>query len=186
MANNAGNIIVSEMLELYHATTREQGGIDLEIGVFRRGTDHDNRTVLHRMEQGILLRARKSMNLIDEQDGATVVCKQAMLRFIDLAAQVFHRTGNCRDLDELASRMFSDDVRKRGLASAGRTVENHAGKNIVLDSATKPGIGSDRLFLPNIFVQRIRAHANGKRRVLERALSLGGRKQSVHIYCSLI
>ena len=50
-----GNVLVFKMLKLHHATAREQCRVDLEVRILRRGANHNNGTVLNRMQQCILL-----------------------------------------------------------------------------------------------------------------------------------
>ena len=61
-----GNVLVLKVFEFHHATTREQCRVDLKVRVFRRGANHNDGTVLNCMQQGILLRLREAVNLIDE------------------------------------------------------------------------------------------------------------------------
>ncbi len=90
------------------------------------------------MEQRILLGTAEAVNLVDEQDGAAVERHEPALGLIDLTAKILDRTSDRRNLDELAARMRCDDMRERGLTRAGRPVENHAGKHIMLNGGTKP------------------------------------------------
>ena len=90
------------------------------------------------MQQGILLRLRKAMNLVDKQDGATVVRIQTRLCLVDHATQVLHGTRDGADLDKLTLGMVGDNVGQRRLARTGRPVQYHARKHIVLDRGTQP------------------------------------------------
>ena len=61
-----GDILVFEVLKLHNATTREQRRVDLEVRILRRSANHNDGTVLNCMQQGILLRLREAVDLIDE------------------------------------------------------------------------------------------------------------------------
>ena len=124
------------MLKLHHATTREQRRVDLEVRVLRRGANHNDGAVLNRMQQGILLRLREAMNLVDEQDGATVVGIQARLGLVNHATQVLHGTRDGADLDKLALGMVGDNVGQRRLARTGRPIQNHTRQNVMLNRST--------------------------------------------------
>ena len=50
-----GYVLVLKVFKFHHTTTREQRRVDLEVRVLRRGTNHNDGTVLNRMQQCILL-----------------------------------------------------------------------------------------------------------------------------------
>ena len=64
--NKRGDILILQMLKLHHAPTRQQCRVDLEVRILRRSANHNDGTVLNCMQQGILLRLREAVNLIDE------------------------------------------------------------------------------------------------------------------------
>ena len=64
--NKRGDILILQMFKLHHASARQQCRIDLEVRVLRRSANHNDGTVLNCMQQGILLRLREAVNLIDE------------------------------------------------------------------------------------------------------------------------
>ena len=133
-----GDILVFKMLKLHHATAREQCRVDLEVRILRRGANHNDGTVLNRMQQGILLRLGEAVNLVDKQDGAAVVGIQARLGLVNHAAKILHGTRHGADLDKLALGMVGDNVGQRRLTRTGRPVQNHARKHVVLDRGTQP------------------------------------------------
>ena len=114
------------MLKLYHAPTRQQCRVDLEVRVLGRGANHNDGTVLNGVQQGILLRLRKTVNLVDKQDGAAVIRIQARLCLVDHATQVLHGARHGADLDKLALGMVGDNVGQRRLARTGGPIQNYA------------------------------------------------------------
>ena len=78
------------------------------------------------MQKRILLRLRKTVNLVDEQDGTAVIRIQARPCLVDHATQVLHGTRDGADLDKLALGMVGDDMRQRRLARTGGPIQNHA------------------------------------------------------------
>ena len=78
------------------------------------------------------------MNLVDKQDGTTVIRIQASLCLVDHATQVLHGTRDGADLDKLALGMVGDNMGQRRLTRTGRPVQNHARKHIVLNRGTQP------------------------------------------------
>ena len=77
------------------------------------------------MQKRILLRLRKTVNLVDEQDGTAVIRIQARLCLVDHATQVLHGARHGADLDKLALGMVGDNVGQRRLARTGRPVQYH-------------------------------------------------------------
>ena len=90
------------------------------------------------MQQGVLLRLGKAVNLIDKQNGAAVIGIQARLGLVNHAAQVLHGAPHGADLDKLALGMVGDNVGQRRLARTGRPVQNHARQHVVLNRGTQP------------------------------------------------
>ena len=136
--NECGDILVFKMVKFHHATTREQCRVDLKVRILRRSANHNDGTVLNRMQQGVLLRLGKAVNLIDKQNGAAVIGIQARLSLVNHAAQVLHGARHGADLDKLALGMVGDNVGQRRLARTGRPVQNHARQHVVLNRGTQP------------------------------------------------
>ena len=168
------------MLELHHAPAREEGGIHLEIRVLGRRADHDDGAILDSMEQGILLRARKTVDLVDKEDGLASVGEKPVLGLIDLSTQVLDRSRNGRDLHELALGMGGDDAGEGRFARARRSVEDHAREHVMLDRRTKPRPGADGFGLADVLIERRRPHADRKRGALEGTLAIVVTEQIVH------
>ena len=55
VTDNASDVLIAEVFKLNDTPARKKCRIDLKVGIFRRGTDHDHGTVLNCMEQGVLL-----------------------------------------------------------------------------------------------------------------------------------
>ena len=90
------------------------------------------------MQQGILLRLGKAMNLIDKKNGAAVVRIQARLSLVDHATKILYGARHSADLDKLALSMVGDNMCQRRLARTGRPIQNHTGKHVVFDRGTQP------------------------------------------------
>lgn len=130
--------VIADGLELDDARTGDERGIDLEEGILRRRANQDYDAIFDGVQQGILLRAREAVNLVDEEDGATLEGKEPLLCRLDLASQVCHRTRDGRDLDKGGVRGIGDDMRDGCLARARRPEENDRGKRVVGDRASEP------------------------------------------------
>ena len=132
------------------------------------------------MQQGILLRLGKAVNLIDEKNGTAVVGIQARLGLVNHAAQVLYGARHGADLDKLTLGMVGDNMGQRRLARTGGAVQNHTRQHIVLNRGAQPRALTDGLLLAHILVERIGAHTHRKRGILKRALARRGRKKVVH------
>ncbi len=90
------------------------------------------------MQQGILLRLREAMNLVDEKNGATVIGIQTRLGLVNHAAQVLYGARHSADLDKLTLSMVGDNVGQRRLARTGRPIQNHTRQHVMLNRGTQP------------------------------------------------
>ena len=120
------------------------------------------------------------MYLVHKEDCATAQGEQATLGSLYLAPEVLHSARDGRDLDKLRVRRVSDDARKRGLARAGRAVENHRGERVVLDCRAKPAAGTNGLGLAHVFLEGLRTHARGERGVHRALVALYVGEEVVH------
>ena len=48
--DQCGNVLVLKVFKFHNTTTRKQCRIDLKVRVLRRGTNHNDGTVLNRMQ----------------------------------------------------------------------------------------------------------------------------------------
>ena len=164
-AHELGHRDVVERLQLHHARAADKRRVNLEVGVLGGGTDEDDDAVLHGVEQRVLLRAAEAVDLVHEEDGARAARHEPALRGVDLAAQVLDGARDGRNLHELRVRGVGNDARERGLARAGRAVEDDAREHVVLDGATQPRVRAHRLLLAHVLGQRLRPHPHRQRRV---------------------
>ena len=154
---------IAQAMQLDNARTRDQRRVHLEKRVFGGGADQDHHPIFDSMEQGILLSTVEAMNFIHEQDGADTAVYQALVCFGYFTAQIGHRAANGGNLDEMRMRGFGDNVRDGGLARSRRPVQDHRGKGVGLYGATQPRAFAQGIFLADKVVERLRAHAHGKR-----------------------
>ena len=120
------------------------------------------------------------MNLVDKQDGATVVRIQTRLGLVNHAAKILYGARHGADFDKLTLGMVGDNMCQRRLARTGRPVQNHTRQHVVLNCGTQPRALTDGLFLAHILVERIGPHAHRERRILKGTLARRGRKKVVH------
>ena len=122
------------------------------------------------------------MDLVDEQDRAPVKIEKATACLLDLATQVLHRSGDGRDLDELAFRMRRNDVGQCGFARTCGAIKNDTRQHVVLDGRPEPRAGADGLLLAHVLVKGRGAHANGKRGMAQTLRLLFCREQGIGIH----
>ena len=58
------NVLRREWLQHKDLAAREQGGVDLKRGVFRRGADQDDAAALHKRQKSVLLCLVETVNLV--------------------------------------------------------------------------------------------------------------------------
>ena len=105
------------------------------------------------------------MNFIHEEDGALAELAAAILGGGDGGADVGHAGQHRVDGDEVRPCGVGDDARQRGLAGAGRPVEDHRAELVGLDRAAQQPARPHDVLLADELVQRARAHPGGKRRL---------------------
>jgi hypothetical protein len=66
-------LLHGKWLELVDLSSRQEGGVDLEVGVLRRRTDQRDHSLLDAGQERILLRLVEAMDLVEEQDRALPV-----------------------------------------------------------------------------------------------------------------
>ena len=172
--------VVVQGLQLHHAASADERRVDLEVGVLGGGADEHHRAVLHGVQQGVLLAAVEAVDLVHKEDRPPAEGEQAGLGGLDLPAEVLDRAGDGADLHELGVRGVRDDARERGLAGAGRAVEDDRRERVVLDGAPEPAAGAHGLRLPDEAVERVGPHAGRERRVLVSARGLYVGEERVH------
>ena len=132
------------------------------------------------MKQGVLLAARETVDLIDEENRALAVHEQALACSVNLAAQVLDGARNGADLHEHGVGALGDNMCDRGLARAGGAVQDHGGERVALDCATKPGTLADCLLLTDDLRHGAGTHAHGQRRSLEANLIVYLCEEAIH------
>ena len=155
--------------KLKDAAAADQRFVDLEVGVFGGGADEDDRAVLDPGQQRILLGLVEAVYLVDKEDGALAVVLGPFLGLGHCAANLLDAGEHGVQGDEVGACVVLAMTRaKRGLAGAGRAVEDEAAQLIGLDGAAQQTARPDDVLLADKLVQRARPHARGQRRfVLE-------------------
>ena len=118
------NIFFCKRLQLKNARSGKQRPIYFKIRIFRRCTDQDDRTILHKRKQIILLSFIKSVDLIYEQDGLLTVHSLHLFCFGNHFFHIFFTRSRCIDLGKFRTGRVGNYFGKRGLPSSRRTIKN--------------------------------------------------------------
>ena len=90
----------------------------------RRRADHDDRALFDVGQEHVLLRLVEAVNLVDEEDGAPAPHLEPVPRAGDGVANLGDAAGRGVQRVEGRAGVLGDDAGERGLAGAGRAVED--------------------------------------------------------------
>ena len=186
LARDRKEIVLRERLELEDAAAADERLVDLKIGVLGGRADQDDRAVLDPRQQRVLLGLVEAVNFVHKEDGALGKLAAAILRGGDGRANVCDARQHGVDGDEVRPRGVGDDARKRGLAGAGRPVEDDGAELIGLNCAAQQPARPDDVFLADELVERARAHPRGEGRFFFSQLGATGVKEAVGLVHDLI
>ena len=122
-------------LELEDRGPGEEGAVDVEIGVLRSGGDEGQLTVLHELQQGLLLLLVEVLDLIQVQKDAAG--GQEGPHVGDDVLDVLE--GGCGGVEPVEGLVgaLGDEVRHRGLAGTRRAVEDHVHRGAALNETAQ-------------------------------------------------
>ena len=144
--------------------TRTECSIYFKIRIFSSSANQYDNSLLNGRKQRILLRARETMNLIDEHNGANTLTQQRFIGAGDNFAQFGNRASNGRQSFKLRVRRMRNNVSKRGFSHARRAIQKKRCKRIVVNCLIKPGAFPANILLTNNFAQTARTHTPCKGR----------------------
>ena len=159
------DVLAGERLQLEDAGAGDQRAVDLEVRVLGGRADEDHGAVLDEREEVVLLRLVEAVDLVDEEDGLPAVAAVVLLRAGDDLLEVLLSGDGRVHLLEVGLRGVRDDLREGRLAGARRAVKDEGAELVGPDRAVEQGARGDDLLLADDFVEGLRAHAGGQRRV---------------------
>ena len=168
-----------ERFETEQGGTTAQRGVDLEEGVLGGGADQGQRPVLDRRQQGILLRLREPVDLVEEQDRSLSPLAESVAGTLDRGTHVLDAGVHRRHLLERPRRAAGDRQRERRLARPGRAPQQDRRQPVGLDEDAQWPAGSDEVILADDVVDRARAQSGSKRSAAAAQLLPRGREQVV-------
>jgi len=156
-------VFTLERLELEHPASADQRLVHFEKGIFRGGSDQDDRAVLHPGQEGVLLGAVPSVHLVYKENRPPAVEPFLVFGRGDGVAYLLNAGEHRVQGDEIAFCMVRDNPGKRCFTGPGRSVENDRGELIRLNGAAEEAAGADYMILADIFFKISGAHACGQR-----------------------
>ncbi len=155
-----------ERLEAKQGAARPEWRVHLEVRVFGRGTDEGQGPVLDGRKQGVLLRPREPVDLVEEENGSAIVKATPFHGPVDDLADVSDTSGHRRQLFESPMRGAGDGEGEGGLTGARWAPEDGAREAIGFDQCAKWSARTDEVILPDDIVDRARAKTSRQWRPL--------------------
>ena len=103
-------IVFLERLEHVELTTGEQRANHLERGILGGSTNQRDNALLDSSQEGILLRLGETMNLVDKQNGRSLVEESAFLGLLNHIAHILHTTRHSRECIEGCFELVGNDL----------------------------------------------------------------------------
>ena len=127
------DIFITERFQFKNDGAGKESSIYFEIRIFSSCTDQNDRTVLHKWKQVILLAFVETVNLINEKNRFFAIhAKTVLCLFYDF----FHvfLTGDCRiDLGKTCTGSICDYLGEGSLSGSGRSIENNRSQLVSFD-----------------------------------------------------
>ena len=124
MLQGSEDVVHRHRLHHVHAAARQQRGVQLERGVLGGRTDEHDGAALDMRQERILLRLVEAVHLVDEQHGAAALGEtvRGLGQHLSHVGQAGKHGG---DRAEIGVGVLRQQQRKRGLAAARRTPQDH-------------------------------------------------------------
>ena len=162
VAGDAAQVGGFQVAELEEAAARDEGPVDREVGVLRRGSDQHHRAVLDPGQQSVLLGLVEPVYLVDEQGGPVVVEAAPVLGLLHGPAYIGDPGEDGVDGGEVGLGRVGDDVGQRRLAGAGGPVEDQGGELVGLDGPSQEAARTQDVVLAHELVEGARPQPGGQ------------------------
>ena len=175
-----------------HRGPGEERSHDLEARILGRGPDQDDGATLHVGKKSVLLRLVEPVDLVAEEDRASVRGPPPLLRLLDDLPHPRHALGDGRERHERGVRPVGNQSGQRRLSAARRSPEDHTPGIARLDHGAQGLSVPEDVFMASKLLQRSGAHAGREgsvggglgsgisRRRIRRRLSLGKQTEITH------
>ena len=154
-ADRLQGVLRADRAELEDRRAREDGIVDIEIRVLRRGGNQGDLPVFDILQQRLLLLFVEILDLVEVQQHA-VRREERVELGVDLPD--VRRRGRRRvEPEQLPPRLRGDQVGHRGLSGAGRAVENQVRDFLRFDDPAQKAVRAQDVLLPADVLQTFRA-----------------------------
>ncbi|MPM40321.1 hypothetical protein SDC9_86961 [bioreactor metagenome] len=160
------NVLVGQRIKLKHAAAGDDGARHRDHRVFRRRSDEADRALFERGKQRVALGLAPAVALVEQQVGRLAIELEPLLRFLDNGAEFLDPRGDGVELDKRAAGRVGHNRGKRGLARTRWAKKDGGLQPVGQNCAAQQLALADNVLLADELVQRARAHAIRKRRVL--------------------
>lgn len=147
----------AEWFEAKQRAAASQRSIDLEERVLGGGSDQRQRAVLDGRQERVLLRLRKSVNLVEEQNRAPSMLTEPLTCTLDRFANIFDTGSDGAQLFERSACTSRHGECQRCLARARRTPKDRTRQSVLFDEAAQRAARTDEVFLADHIVERLRS-----------------------------
>ena len=147
-------------------------------GILGRRADQDHHAVLDVGQQHVLLGLVEAVDFVDEQQRSLAVGREPIAGRGEDFAQFLHAAGDRADLAEVASRGAGQQPGERGLARAGRAVEDHRPEPIGRQQPPQQFALAEEMLLADELVERSRPHPRRQRLGFQAILGFSWRQRA--------
>ena len=160
-------ILFGERFKLENLTPRNEGTVDVEIGIVSRRSDESHGASFDMGEEDILLRFVESMNFINKEGRDLVAGSLELAGAFDGLADLGNVTLDAGKIDKPGFGSLRNQFGETGLPDSGRAVKDKRGESIGLNCTTEEFALSEDVFLTNVFAEVTGPHARseGHRRI---------------------
>jgi hypothetical protein len=151
-----------EWPQLIHLRPREQGRVDLEVGVLRRRPDQRQQPFLDRRQQRVLLGLVEAVNLVEEENRRPAAPPPPLPRPLDHRPDLGFPRVHRRLLLKRPLRPSRRDPRQRRLPRPRRPIEDRAVGLAAFHRPPQRRPLTKHMLLPDHLLERPRPHADGE------------------------
>ena len=156
-------ILGGERFELEDLRARDEGGVDVEIGVVGGRSDEAHRSALDVGKEDILLGLVEAVDLVDEENRALIAELGVGARLFDLGANLGHVGFDPVEGLKAGSRAVRDHPREGGLARARWAVEDERGEAVRFDGPAEQFALTQDVLLTGDLVEATRTETRRQR-----------------------
>ena len=157
-AKQGFHVVGRKRLELEYPAAADQGAVNREEGILGGGPDQDCHALFDVGQQDVLLGLVEAVDLIDEQQRPLSRRREPVAGFAEDFPQFFHAAGHGAQLAEVAAGGPGQQAGERGLAGAGRAVEDHRTEAVGRQQPAEQFAFAQEVLLSDELVQRPRPH----------------------------